>query len=65
MEMNSNELWETTMNPKTRRMIKIDSKDLEDADKLFDIHMSSKCRDDRRKITMENSNKINSEELDI
>jgi hypothetical protein len=46
-------------------MIKIDSKDLEDADKLFDIHMSSKCRDDRRKITMENSNKINSEELDI
>lgn len=34
-EMNAEELWDTTMNPETRRLNRIDVGDLEEADKLF------------------------------
>lgn len=38
-EMNSQELWETTMNPENRTLLKITIKDTKEADKIFDTLM--------------------------
>ncbi len=38
-EMNSSQLWETTMNPETRNIVKIKIEDLEETDKLFSTLM--------------------------
>ena len=40
-EMNSDELWETTMDPKTRILKQINIEDARDADRIFDILMGS------------------------
>ena len=39
--MNSDELWETTMDPKTRILKQINIEDARDADRIFDILMGS------------------------
>lgn len=38
-EMNPEELWETTMNPKTRTLIRVDMEDAEKADEVFSMLM--------------------------
>lgn len=38
-EMNSSELWETTMNPENRVLLKVTIEDAREADKIFDILM--------------------------
>jgi len=40
-EMNPEELWETTMDPKNRVLKKVDIEDAEEANKIFDILMGS------------------------
>ncbi|OGF22606.1 DNA gyrase subunit B [Candidatus Falkowbacteria bacterium RBG_13_39_14] len=40
-EMNPEQLWETTMNPETRVMKKVNIEDVEEADKVFDILMGA------------------------
>lgn len=38
-EMDKEQLWETTMNPETRRLLKVNVKDLQDADETMDLLM--------------------------
>lgn len=40
-EMNPEQLWETTMSPKTRTLKKINIEDAEEADRIFDILMGA------------------------
>jgi DNA gyrase subunit B len=40
-EMNPEELWETTMNPKNRILKQVSAKDAQEADKVFDVLMGT------------------------
>ena len=61
-EMNPEQLWDTTMNPETRTMMKVSMQDAVEADEIFDMLMGERV-DPRRKFIEENATLVT--DLDI
>jgi len=49
-EMNPEQLWDTTMNPETRTMLKVTVQDVEESDRMFEILMGEDVPDRRKFI---------------
>lgn len=61
-EMNSEQLWETTMNPETRTLVQINLQDAAEADKIFTVLMGEDV-EPRREFIEENAKYVKN--LDI
>lgn len=60
-EMNPSQLRETTLDPDTRRLVRLDNANLDDVNETFDMLLSKKRADDRKAWLEENGNKTSIE----
>lgn len=56
--MNPEQLWQTTINPESRTLMKINMDDAEEADKIFTMLMGEKV-EPRREFIQMNADKVN------
>ena len=61
-EMDAEQLWETTMNPETRTLLRVNLKDAEEADEIFTVLMGDEP-EKRRTFIEENANLV--KDLDV
>ena len=62
--MDPEQLWETTMNPETRTLLKVSMKDAVEANEMFSVLMGEKP-ELRRQFIEQNAGLVDTKDLDI